>query len=111
MRRIEFKSFYTEEKSFAVAFNPIFWSMGDVLPINNDQFHLYVDSIYPKSGNQRHHRVIHICSVLQLVYLVLLLKLDANGKLTTQLYNKQDDFNFSIVNFPHLYGSMYIVFL
>jgi hypothetical protein len=31
-----------------------------------------------------------------------LLKLDTNGKITTQLYNKRDDFNFSIVNFPYL---------
>jgi hypothetical protein len=29
------------------------------------------------------------------------LKLDTNGNLTTQLYDKRDDFNFSIVNFPY----------
>ena len=31
-------------------------------------------------------------------YLDVLLKLDTNGKTTTQLYEKQDYFNFSIVN-------------
>jgi hypothetical protein len=40
-----------------------------------------------------------------------------DGKLTTQLYNKRDDFNFAIVNFPYTcsniplspsYGSVYI---
>jgi hypothetical protein len=36
------------------------------------------------------------------LYLDLLLKLDINGKITTQLYDKRDDFNFSIVNFPYL---------
>ena len=35
-------------------------------------------------------------------YLDILLKVDINGKLTTQLYDKRDDFSFSIVNFPHL---------
>jgi hypothetical protein len=31
----------------------------------------------------------------------VLLNTDAVGKLTTQLYDKQDDFNFAIVNFPY----------
>jgi hypothetical protein len=35
-------------------------------------------------------------------YLDVLLKLDTNGKITTQLYDKRNDFNFSIVNFPYL---------
>jgi hypothetical protein len=35
-------------------------------------------------------------------YLDASLKLDTNGKITTQFYDKQDDINFSIVNFPYL---------
>jgi hypothetical protein len=35
-------------------------------------------------------------------YLDVLLKLDTNGKIMTQLYDKWGDFNFSIVNFPYL---------
>jgi hypothetical protein len=35
-------------------------------------------------------------------YLDILLKLDANGKITPQLYDKQDHFNFSTVNIPYL---------
>jgi hypothetical protein len=35
-------------------------------------------------------------------YVDVLLKLDTNGKITTQLYDKRDDFNFSKVNFPYL---------
>jgi hypothetical protein len=35
-------------------------------------------------------------------YLDVILKLDTSGKITTQLYDKRDDFNFSIVNFPYL---------
>ena len=35
-------------------------------------------------------------------YLDVLLKLETNGKITTQLYDKRGHFNFSIVNFPYL---------
>jgi hypothetical protein len=42
------------------------------------------------------------CSTSAL-YLDALLKLDTNGKMTTQLYEKRDDFNLSIVNFPYLH--------
>jgi hypothetical protein len=35
-------------------------------------------------------------------YSDVLLKLDTNSKLTTQLYDKRYDFNFSFVNFPYL---------
>ena len=35
-------------------------------------------------------------------YLDLRLEFDTNGSFTTQLYDKRDDFNFSIVNFPFI---------
>jgi hypothetical protein len=35
-------------------------------------------------------------------YLDILLNIDSNGKLTTSLYDKRDDFDFAIVNFPFL---------
>jgi hypothetical protein len=35
-------------------------------------------------------------------YLDVLLNIDAGGKLTIQLYDKQDDFSFTIVNFPYI---------
>ena len=33
-------------------------------------------------------------------YLDILLDIDSNGRLTTSLYDKRDDFDFVIVNFP-----------
>jgi hypothetical protein len=36
-------------------------------------------------------------------YLDLHLEIDSKGRLTTKLYDKRDDFNFSIVNFSSLY--------
>ena len=35
-------------------------------------------------------------------YLDILLNIDSNGRLTTSLYDKRDDFDFAIVNFPCL---------
>ena len=35
-------------------------------------------------------------------YLDIFLKYDTNGHLSTRLYDKRDDFNFSIINFPYL---------
>jgi hypothetical protein len=70
----------------------------DVLYINNDRFHSYVDLIYPKELEIKDTTE---CSTFA-SYLDVLLKLDTNGKLTTQLYKKRDDFNFSNVNFPYI---------
>ena len=35
-------------------------------------------------------------------YLDILLNIDSNGRLTTSLYDKRDDFDFAIVTFPFL---------
>jgi hypothetical protein len=35
-------------------------------------------------------------------YLDILVNIDSNGRLTTSLYDKRDDFYFAIVNFPFL---------
>ena len=92
------KLLHEKKKSLAVAFNSTFRYIDDVLSINNDHFHSYVDSIYP---NELEIKDTTECST-SASYLDVLLKLDTNGKLTTQLYDKRDDFNFAIVNFPYL---------
>jgi hypothetical protein len=43
------------------------------------------------------HRVFHICFVFRYI-----MEMDTYDKLTTQLFDKWDDFNFFIVNFPYL---------
>jgi hypothetical protein len=61
----------------------------------------YVDSIYP---SELEIKDTTKCSTSDSYDFIsdILLKLDTNGKLNTQLYDKQGDFNFSIVNFPYL---------
>jgi hypothetical protein len=41
------KLLHEKKKYLAVAFNSTFRYIADVLSINNNQFHSYVDSIYP----------------------------------------------------------------
>jgi hypothetical protein len=39
-------------------------------------------------------------------YLDLYLVIDSEGRLRTKLYDKRDDFNFTIVNFPFIYSNI-----
>jgi hypothetical protein len=107
------KLLHEKKKSLAVVFNSTFRYIDDVLSINNRLFRSYVDSIY---SNELEIKDTTECSTFA-SYLDVSLKLDTNGKITTQLYDKRDDFIFSIVNFPYLcsnipaspaYGVIYI---
>jgi hypothetical protein len=82
------------------------------ITINNNQFHLYIDSIYP---NELEIKGTAECAT-SASYLNILLKLDSNGKLTTRLYDKRNDFNFSIINVPYLcsnipFSPAYVVYI
>jgi hypothetical protein len=68
-----------------------------VLSINNDRFHSYVDSICPSELEIKDTKE----SSTSALYLDVLLNIDAGRKLTTQSYDKRDDFNFANVNFPY----------
>jgi hypothetical protein len=70
----------------------------DVLSINNHNFHNYVDLIYPDELNIKDTTE----SDKSTSYLDILLNIDSNDRLTTSLYDKHDDFDFAIVNFPFL---------
>jgi hypothetical protein len=92
------KLLHEKKKILVVAFNSTFRYIEDVLSINNNQFHSYVDSKYL---SELEIKDTTECST-SVLYLDVLLKLDTNVKIMTQLYDKRDDFNFSIVNFPYL---------
>ena len=82
------KLLHEKEKSLAVAFNSTFRYINDVLSINNYQFHFYVDSIYPSELEIKDTTE----SATFASYLDILLKIDTDGKLRTQLYDKRDVF-------------------
>jgi hypothetical protein len=85
-----------KNKPLAVAFNSTLRYIDDVLSINNDRFHSYVDSIYPSELEIQDTTE----SSTSASYLDVLLNIDAGGKLITQLYDKRDDFNFCHCQLP-----------
>jgi hypothetical protein len=80
-----------------MSFNHTFRYIDDVLSINNHNFHNYVHLIYPDELD-----IKGTTETANLSYLDILLNSDSNGRLTTLLYDKRDDFDFAIVNFPFL---------
>ena len=72
---------HEKKKYLAVAFNSTFRYIDDVLSINNNQFHSYVDSIYP---NKLEIKDTTECST-SASYLDVLVKLDTNSRIKTQL--------------------------
>ena len=82
----------------ASKFNLTFRYIDDVLSINNDAISNYLHLIYPPELEINETTESH-CSAS---YLDLFLEFDRQGKLSTKIYDKRDDFNFPIVNFPFL---------
>lgn len=82
----------------ARSFNFSYRYIDDVLSLNNSNFADYIPLIYPpeleiKETTDTDHSVS---------FLDLHLEFDDSGKLSTKIYDKRDDFNFDIINFPHL---------
>jgi hypothetical protein len=44
-------------------------------------------------------------------FLDLYLEFDDSGQLSTKIYDKRDDFNFKIINFPNMYSNISSLFL
>ena len=79
------------------AFNLTYRYIDDVLSINNKRFDKYLDAIYPseleiKETSDSPHFVNFLDLHLEI----------SDDQLLTSLYDKRDDFNFNIVNFPFL---------
>jgi hypothetical protein len=82
----------------AVSFNHTYRYIDDVPSINNHNFHNYVHLIYPDELEIKDTTE----SDKSASYLDILVNIDSNGRLTTTLYDKRDDFDFAIVIFPFL---------
>ncbi|KAK3093854.1 hypothetical protein FSP39_021096 [Pinctada imbricata] len=70
----------------------------DVLTINNPKFADYLSSIYPLELEVKETTETNNSAS----YLDIMLSYDTDGHMNTSLYDKRDDFNFSIINFPFL---------
>ena len=67
-----------------------------MLSLNNSRFGDFVDLIYPIEFEIKDTTDTDRSAS----YLDLHLEIDSEGRLRTKLYDKRDDFNFPIVNFP-----------
>ena len=88
---------YAGKKHLAQQFNFTYRYIDDVLCLKNTKFAEYLKFIYPHELEIKETMETAASSS----YLDCYLYID-NGKLTTRLYDKQDDFNFPIVYFPFL---------
>ena len=86
------------EKKLARSFNFTFHYIDDVLSLNNSRFGDFVDRIYPIELEIKDT----IDTDRSASYLYIHLEFDSEGRLRTKLYDKRDDFNFPIVNFPFI---------
>ena len=86
-----------KQKKLAASFNFTFRYIDDVLSMNNDAFHHHLHDIYPPELEIKETTE----SLTSASYLDLLLTV-SNGILSTKLYDKRDDFDFRIVNFPFI---------
>ena len=86
------------EKKVARSFNFTSRYIDDVLSLNNSRFGDFDDRIYPIVLGKKDTTDTDMSAS----YLDLQLALDSEGRLRTKLYDKRDDFIFSIVNFPFI---------
>ena len=91
-----------KEKTLARTFNFSFRYIDDVLSLNNPRFGDFLHLIYPIELEIKDTTD----TVKSASYLDLYLEIDTRGRLNTKLYDKRDDFDFPIVNFPFLSGNI-----
>ena len=86
------------KKKLASQFNFTYRSIDDVLSINNPEFQSYFGQMYPAEFEIKDMTE----SNTSVSDLDLLLSMGRDGQLRISLYEKHDDFNFHITNFPFL---------
>jgi hypothetical protein len=85
-----------KEKKLARSFNFTVRYIDDVLSLNNSRFGDFIDRIYPIELEIKDTTDTDRSAS----YLDLHLEIDSEGRLRAKHYDKRDDFNFPIVNFP-----------
>ena len=80
------------------AFNFTYRYIDDVLSINNSRFAEFLPLIYPPELEVKETTD----TASSASFLDLYLEFDDSGQLSTKIYDKRDDFNFKIINFPNM---------
>ena len=85
-------------RRLARSFNLCYRYSDDLIVFNSKKFIDYVKDIYPSELNvENANRLDDEANYLGLTFMIF-----NNNRLYTKLYEKRDDFNFHIVNFPFL---------
>ena len=92
---------YDKQADVTGAFNTTFRNLDDILNINNVYFDNMVSQIYPSELQLNKANV----SDTEAAFLDLHLSI-SNDIVSTKIYDKRDDFDFEIVNFPFLDGDV-----
>jgi hypothetical protein len=82
----------------ARAYNFSYRYIDDVLSINNSRFAEFLPLIYPPELEAKETTD----TASSAFFLDLYLEFDDSGQLSTKMYDKRDDFNFEIINFPNM---------
>ena len=96
----EFIKYLVQQKKVSVVktFNLTSRYIDDVISLNNSKFSDYLSMIYPPELEIKETTE----SAASASYLDIFLEFDSNGHLSTRLYDKRYDFDFTIITFPHL---------
>ena len=85
-------------RRLARSFNLCYRYIDDLIVFNSKKFLDYLKEIYPSQLTvEKANKSDHLADYLDLTFII-----DSGGKLSTRLYDKRDDFDFHIVNFPYL---------
>ena len=85
-------------RKLARSFNLCYRYIDDLIVFNNKKFGDYVKEIYPSQLTvEKANTSDDLANYLDLTFII-----DSNNRLYTKLYDKRDDFDFHIVNFPFL---------
>ena len=85
-------------RRLARSFNLCYRYIDDLIVFNNKKFLDYLKEIYPSQLTvEKANKWDHLADYLDFTFIM-----DSRGKLSTRLYDKPDDFDFHIVNFPYL---------
>jgi hypothetical protein len=99
MSRSFFKSLKKNKKIHeAWAFNFTYRYIDDVSSINNSRFAEFLPLIYPPELEV--NETTDTTSFA--LFLDLYLEFDDSDQISTNIYDKRDDFNFKIINFPNM---------
>ena len=86
----------------ARSFNLCYRYIDDLIVFNNKNVLDYLKEIYPSQLTvEKANKSDHLADYLDVTFII-----DSGGKLSTRLYDKCDDFDFQIVNFPFLSSSI-----